>query len=487
MTEVDAIVVGSGPNGLAAAVTLARAGLSVRVYERSDTIGGGATTQELTLPGFLHDVCSAVHPMALQSEFFREFGLVDRIRFVVPEISYGHPLPGGGAGIAYRDLQRTADALGRDGAAWHRLFAPLVAHADEVAEFTGNRLVRFPQHPVTALRFGLRSLEQGGPFWNARFANEVAPALFTGVVAHTMQRLPSLATAGVGLTLASFAHSVGWPIPVGGSQSIITALADDLLAHGGEIVTGTNIRRLSELPKSRLTLLDVTPKALVSMAHGTLPAAYAKALGGFRYGNGVAKLDFALSDPVPWQNAELRRAPTLHVGGTRAQIARAENTVARGQHAEEPYVLVSQPTIVDPSRAPEGKHVLWAYNHVPRGSDVDQTEVITRQIERFAPGFRDTILAVSSRTAVEVERHNPNYVGGDISAGEVDMRQLIRRPVLSGDPWRTPLPGVYLCSSSTPPGPGVTGLSGWNAALSALRTEYGMASPDLAPDPLPTS
>lgn len=479
---VDVNVVGSGPNGLAAAVTMARAGFRVRVYERESHIGGGASTRELTLPGFLHDVCSAVHPMALASEFFRRFGLPERIALTIPDISYGHPLPGGNAGIAWHDLERTVAGLGPDGPAWRNLFAPLVEHSRNVAELTGDELLRIPRHPLTLLQFGLRVLEQGGPLWNLRFSHEVAPAMLTGVFAHSIRSLPSLATAGAGLTLATFAHSVGWPVPVGGSGQIIRALADDLVAHGGEIVTDTEVRSLDELPPARVALLDITPRALIRMAGDDLPSGYRHALRSFHYGNAVAKVDFALSDPVPWQNDDLRRAGTVHVGGTRSDIARAENAVARGRHAENPYVLVSQPSIFDDSRAPAGKQVLWAYTHVPRGSGVDQQEQITRQLERFAPGFRDTILAASSRTARDLENHDPNYIGGDIAAGEVTMRQLIKRPVVSTDPWRTPLPGVYLCSSSTPPGPGVHGLCGWRAALSALRHEYGIdESPELGP------
>lgn len=481
-SDIDAIVVGSGPNGLAAAVTLARAGLAVRVYERSDAPGGGARTSELTLPGFLHDVCSAVHPMALASEFFQRFALSERIEMIVPELSYGHPLPGGQAGIAYRDLERTVDGLGRDGAAWRRLFAPLLRSLDAVSELTGNQLLRVPRHPLGVMQFGLRVLEQGGPFWNVRFSNEVAPALLTGVFAHTIRRLPSLAPAGAGLTLATHAHAAGWPVPVGGSGAITAALADDLRAHGGEIILDHDVKSLAHLPPARVVMLDVTPRALLELAGDRLPVGYAAALRRFRYGNGVAKVDFALAQPVPWTNPQLHDAPTVHVGGTRAQQARAENAVARGRHAEQPYVLASQPSIVDPSRAPAGKHVLWAYTHVPRGSSVDQTEAVTREIERYAPGFRDTILATASRTAVEMEAYNPNNVGGDIAAGEVSMWQLARRPVLTTKPWRTPLDGVYLCSASTPPGPGVHGLAGWHAALSALRSEYGiMTEPELGP------
>ncbi|MCU1444231.1 MAG: Dehydrogenase [Cryobacterium sp.] len=483
-TEVDAIIVGSGPNGLAAAVTLARAGLSVRVYEKADYIGGGASTRELTLPGFVHDVCSAVHPMALASEFFQRFRLAERIQLVVPEVSYGHPLPGGAAGIAYRDLERTAEELGRDGRAWRNLFGPLVRNVEALGEIIGNQLLRLPEHPVVMARFGMRVLEQGSPLWDLRFTGAAAPAMLSGAFSHSIQSMPSLATAGAGLTLATYAHAAGWPIPVGGSGSIVAALADDLLAHGGDIVTGTTVRDLRELPPARSVILDVTPRSLLHLAGDSLPAGYARALGRFRYGNAAAKVDFALSAPVPWTNQALSRAGTLHLGGTRAEIARAENTVARGRHAEEPYVLVSQPSAFDASRAPDGMQVLWAYTHVPRGSSRDQTETVTRQIERFAPGFRDTVLATSSRTAKELGDHNPNYVGGDIAAGEVTLRQLVGRPVLSTDPWRTPLPGVYMCSSSTPPGPGVHGLGGWRAALSALRNEYGFGvPPSLAPVP----
>ncbi|WP_241988554.1 NAD(P)/FAD-dependent oxidoreductase [Cryobacterium sp. TMT1-3] len=474
---LDAIVVGSGPNGLAAAVTLARAGLRVRVYERNGQIGGGAATAELTLPGFHHDVGSAVHPLALASEFFQRFGLKDRIELKVPEISYGHPLPGGRAGVAWHDLERTAAGLGHDGAAWLRLLGPLVRNINAIAELTGDALLRVPRHPLTLASFGLRTLEQGGPAWNWRFTGDTAPALLTGTFAHSIGRLPSPSTAGAGLTLAAHAHAGGWPLPTGGSGAIVQALADDLLAHGGEIVTDAEITNLRELPPARVVLLDVTPRALIDLADGALPARYLKAMKRFRYGNAVAKVDFALNGPVPWTADDLRRAPTLHVGGTRADQARAENAVARGRHADSPYVLAAQPSILDATRAPATKHTLWTYTHVPAGSTRDQTEQITRQIERFAPGFRDIILASAGQTAAQMQNHNPNHVGGDIAAGAISMAQLVRRPVPSGDPWRTPLDGVYLCSSSTSPGPGVHGMCGYRAALSALAHEYNITTP----------
>lgn len=480
--QFDAIVVGAGPNGLAAAVTLARAGLQVRVYEKAGQPGGGAATRELTLPGFRHDVCSAVHPMAFASRFFREFGLRERVRFVTPEISFAQPLDGGRAGIAYRDLARTAAGLGRDGPAYAQLMRPLVDRADAVAEFTGSSLLRVPRDSVTAVAFGLRALEQGSVAWNTRFRDDVAPALLTGVAAHTILPQPSVAAAGAGLALGAYAHARGWPIPIGGSQAIIDAMVDDLRDHGGELVTHHEVMSLEELPRAHVTVLDVTPRAFLRLAGPAVPAAYRRALERFRYGGGVAKVDFALTEPVPWTHTELRRAGTLHVGGARREVADAENQVNRGSLPERPYVLVAQQSLFDPGRAPNGRHTLWAYTHVPAGDTTDRAEQVIRQIERFAPGFRDTILAVNSRSAAEVQEHNPNYIGGDIASGTPDLGQLIRRPVLSPDPWRTPVPGVYLASASVAPGPGVHGLGGWLAALSALRHDFGTrALPDLSP------
>lgn len=483
MEQFDAVIVGAGPNGLAAAVTLARAGLGVRVYERADTVGGGSRTAELTLPGFRHDVCSAVHPMALASGFFRRFGLERRIDFVVPELSYGHPLDGGRAGLAWRDIERTVEGLGADGRAYRRLLAPLVDRADRVAQLAGSPLLQLPRHPVTALQFGLRTLEQGSPDWNTRFRREEAPAMLTGVAAHAIRRMPSLSTAAAALSLGTYAHARGWPIPLGGSQAIVDALADDFRSHGGSIVTGTDITSLHELPASTVVLFDLTPAGLMKIAGPRMPRAYARRLKRFRRGGGVAKVDFALSGPVPWEHADLARAGTVHVGGSRAEIARGEDDVAAGRHPSSPYVLVAQPSIGDPGRAPRGRAVLWAYTHVPNRSTIDQTEAITRQIERFAPGFREVILASASRTAADMERENPNYLGGDIAGGAATVSQLVARPVLSADPWRTPMPGIYLCSASTPPGPGVHGLAGYYAARGALRHEFGItAGPDLAPE-----
>ncbi|MGO4301388.1 phytoene desaturase family protein [Leifsonia sp. RAF41] len=482
--RLDAIVIGSGPNGLSAAVTLARAGLSVRVYERNATIGGGLRTEEVTLPGFRHDICSAVHPLAFASGFFRKFGLEKRVPFVVPSASYGNPLDGGRVAMAYLDLERTADALGVDGPAWRNLLGPLVREADAVAQFTGSQIVQVPRHPLVAARFGLTALAQGGPWWDLPFRTEAPGALLSGVFAHTTLPLPSLAGAAAGLTLATYAHARGWPIPVGGSQAIAEAMAADVRAHGGEIVTDTQIDSLADLPDARVIVFDTHVATAARLGEDRLPAGYLRRISRFRDGNGVFKADFALSGPVPWTNPELFETATVHLGGTRRDVARAENAVDAGRHSEPPYVLLSQPSLFDPTRAPAGKHVLWTYTHTPRGSTEDRTEAIIHRIEQFAPGFRDLIIGTSTMNAVQMEQHNPNYIGGDISAGAPDFAQLVARPVLSSDPWRMPGRGLYLASASAAPGPGVHGLGGYYAARSALRHEFGFTRmPDLAPGP----
>lgn len=482
MTSRPALIVGAGPNGLAAAVTLARAGVPVRVIERNDTIGGGARTAEVTLPGFRHDICSAVHPMAYASAFFTRFGLRQRLEFINPEVPYAHALDPDRTVYAWRDLDRTADGLGRDGPAWRNLLAPFVGRPELVGGLMSDSPLRVPLQPWGLMQLGLRILEQGTMLWNRRWQTEEAPALLTGVLAHPIQPMPAPGPTAAGLVLAALAHLGGWPIPVGGSQAIVDALAADAQSHGAEIVTGHEVSSLDELTGAAAVLLDVSPKALLAIAGDRLPSRYAKRLIRFRYGDGAAKVDYALSEPVPWQDPETARAGTVHLGGPRSQMAAAEAAVAHGHHPDKPYVLASQPTMFDPSRAPAGRHVLWAYTHVPSGSTVDPTEIVTRRIEEFAPGFRDVVLQSAAHSATELEDYNPNYVGGDIAVGRLGIRQLVARPVLSMDPWRTPLKGVYLCSSATPPGPGVHGVCGWRAALSALRHEFGCTiEPGLTP------
>lgn len=477
----DVAIVGAGPNGLAAGVVMARAGLSVEIFEAERTLGGGSRTMELLEPEHFHDICSAVHPMALASPFFREFGLSERIPFVVPELSYANPLDGGRAGLAYRDLGRTALGLGEDGQAWRRLMRPLVQHIDGVVDTGLNQFLRIPRHPVAAALLGLRTLEQGSPLWNLRFSSEEASALFTGVAAHAVAPLPTLAAAGAGLTLGALAHAVGWPIPVGGSQALVTAMADDIRALGGAIHTARRIESVGEFDGARAVLLDVSPGAVGSLAGDRLPQRYLSTLDRFRFGDGACKVDFILSGPVPWANEEVRTAGTVHAGGTRAEVAASEADVAAGRHPEKPYVLVSQPSLFDSSRAPHGRHILWTYCHVPNGSTQDMTDAIVRQIERFAPGFRDIVVRSHAMTAADLEQHNENYVGGDFSGGAVTIPQLLARPTFGPKPWRMPAKGLYLCSASTPPGPGVHGMGGYHAAKLALKDVFGLPMPDLSP------
>lgn len=477
----DVAVVGSGPNGLAAAVLAARAGLAVTVFEAQPTVGGGARTLDLGIvPGVRHDLCSAVHPLALASPFFAEFDLAARgVELVMPDAAYAQPLDGRPAGIAYRDLDRTVDELGVDGAAWRKLLGPLAEHSPDVVRVALNdqRTPPAGMFNGTAVRFGLRLIEQGSRMWNRRFTDEVAPAMLTGVSAHTITPLPSLAAGGAGLMLASLAHSVGWPVPVGGSQSIIDAMVADIQAHGGKIEAATPISRFADLPDARAYLFDTTPRALAAILGDRVPARIGRALAKFRYGNAAAKVDFVLSEPVPWRDDRVSGASTVHVGGTRAEMAEMEGLVAAGQHAPRPVVLCSEPGLADPARrGPNGEFPLWSYTHVPAGSTRDMTETITAQIERFAPGFRDVIVASRSIPAAELAEHNANYIGGDIAAGAVTMFRMVARPTMRVDPYRI-ADGVYLCSSSTPPGPGVHGMAGYFAAKRALRAVFGVAQP----------
>ncbi|AOS63256.1 phytoene desaturase family protein [Actinoalloteichus hymeniacidonis] len=479
-SSLDAVVVGAGPNGLAAAVILARAGLSVEVHEAASTPGGGARTEESTLPGHRHDVCSAVHPMGLASPFFRAFDLAAHgVRMLQPDLAYAHPLDGGRAGLAWRDLGRTAAGLGVDGRAWRGLLGPLAAAWPGVVDLAMSDLRGVPADPLSAIRLARRMLEQGSPLWNLRFRDEIAPAMFTGVCAHAIAPSQAIAPAGAGLLLAALAHGVGWPIPEGGSAAITDALVADLRAHGSRVITGSRIDRLAQLPRARAVLLDLTPAGLLRIAGSELPERYARRLAAFRYGGAACKVDFALRAPVPWANSDCASAGTLHLIGSRADAVVAQRAVAAGLHAERPFVLAVQPGVVDPGRAPAGSHTLWTYAHVPQGSDRDVSAAVIDQIERFAPGFREIVAAHRVRTAMDLQGHDANYVGGDIAAGAVTLRQLIARPVLRFDPYATPLDGVYLCSASTPPGPGVHGMAGLHAARRVLRQRFGITDDPL--------
>ncbi|MFI5066626.1 MAG: phytoene desaturase family protein [Streptosporangiales bacterium] len=477
-TEFDAVVVGSGPNGLAAAVTLSAAGLRVLVVEGAATIGGGCRTQELTLPGFWHDTCATAHPLAVASPFFQRFGLAARgVAFASPEVVFAQPLDGGRAAVVTRSVTETAARLGGAAAAYRRLLGPVARDGEELAELLLYPVRRPPAHLSPGLAvFGVNGLRSAAGVAR-RFRTPEARALFAGAAAHAMMPLRAVPTGAVGLMLTALAHSAGWPVAEGGSARITGAMAAAVSAAGGRIETGRWVRSLRELPAARAVLLDVAPRGFLSMAGERLPAGYRAALGKFRYGAGVFKIDYALAGPVPWANADCRMAGTLHLGGTFDQVAAAEAEVAAGRHPEAPYVLVTQAGVVDPSRAPAGRHTLWAYCHVPAGSTVDMTARVEAQIERFAPGFRDLVLARHARTAADEEAANPNYVGGDIAAGMQTVWQTVFRPVPRWNPYRTPLPGVYLCSSSTPPLPGVHGRCGELAARTALRDVFGVRQP----------
>jgi len=465
----DAIVVGSGPNGLAAAVMLARAGLAVQVIEGARTPGGGCRTEELTLPGFRHDVCSAVHPLAGASPFFAGVGLAAHgVRLLTPKVAFAQPLDGGRAAAVGGSVDETAASLGADGRAYRRMLGPLVRDFPLALPAILAPLFRsVPEHPLALARFGLEGLLPASVLAR-RLRGEPARALLAGAAAHAMRPLGAPLTGALGLLFLMTGHAVGWPVVEGGSARIIDALADELESLGGRVETGRWVRDLDELPAARAFVLDVTPRQLIDLAKGRIAGGHRRALERFRYGPGVCKVDWALSGPVPWQAPACREAGTVHVGGAFADVARSESDVAAGRHPERPFCLIAQPGVVDPGRAPAGRHTLWGYCHVPSGSDVDMSGRIEAQIERFAPGFGELILARSVRTAAQMELYNPNYIGGDIGGGAGTLRQTFFRPTPRWNPYRTALPGVYLCSSSTPPGGGVHGMCGEWAARTVL-------------------
>ncbi|MHA4896817.1 phytoene desaturase family protein [Pedobacter sp. PWIIR3] len=467
-TEFDAIIVGSGPNGLAAAITLQQQGLSVLLIEGKEVIGGGLTSAEFTLPGFVHDVCSAIHPLAIGSPFFNTLPLEQHgLTYLFPDRAAAHPFDDGTAAILTKSIQETASSLGKDEKTYLEIFEKLAADWPEIASDVLGPLT-FPQHPIAMASFGLKALTSASHFAK-RFKTKQAKGLWAGMAAHAIQPLSNLSTSAIGLVLITAAHLKGWPIPQGGSKEIANALASYFLSLGGKIETGHYVKSLEELPSAKTVLFDVTPKQLLKIAGHKFSSIYKWQLEKYRYGMGVFKVDWALDGQIPFTAKEAQRAGTVHLGNTFEEIAESEKQIWNNQHSEKPFVLLAQQSIFDSSRAPEGKHTAWAYCHVPNGSVKDMTDIIESQVERFAPGFRDLILAKHTMNTAEVEQYNPNYIGGDINGGVIDLGQLFTRPALRSSPYRTSVKGLYICSSSTPPGGGVHGMCGYHAAKRALK------------------
>ena len=467
--QVDAVVVGSGPNGLAAAVELARGGASVLVLEGADSIGGGTRTSELTLPGFHHDVCSGCHPMGILSPFFRTLKLEEHgLKWLQSPVSVAHPLDDQPAVLLRRSVSETAAALGVDARAYERLMSPLLVDPHGMMADLLSPL-RIPKHPFRMLRFGLTAIRSAVGLARGRFQQERARALFAGCAAHSVLPLERALTAGVGLVFCMTAHVEDWPVAQGGSAAITRALGGLLASLGGRVETGRWIKSMADLPPSRVVLFDTSPAQLASIAGAELPSGYVRRLGRYRYGPGVFKIDWALGGPIPWTDPHVLQASTVHLGGTLDEVAASEAAVWRGEHPERPFVLLIQQSQLDPTRAPEGKHTGYAYCHVPAGSTTDLTQAVERQVERFAPGFRDRILARHTMNTADLERHNPALVGGAITGGVADLGQLFARPVARWNPYATPNSRLFLCSSSTPPGGGVHGMAGYHAARAALR------------------
>ena len=472
---LDAVVVGSGPNGLTAAVTLAQAGLQVRVFEAADTPGGGTRTEALTLPGFRHDVCSAVHPFGVGSPALAALPLADHgLEWIHPELALAHPLLDGSAAVLARSVDETVASLGRDDRAWRRLVGPFLGRWRELAgDVLGPIAMRLPRHPVLLARFGVRAV------WPVQlaaraFREDRTRMLLAGIAGHAIVPSTSPLTTSVGLMLALAAHEVGWPVARGGSQAIADSLVSYLESLGGGVETGALVTALDELPAARAYLLDVMPRDLAAIAGDRLPDRYRARLGRFRHGPAVFKVDYALADAAPWKAEECRRAAAVHLGASLDEIVGALAAVASGRPPDPPFLIVAQPTIVDASRAPEGRHVLWAYGHVPRGWQGDLTAAIEDQIERFAPGFRDLVLARSAWGPPRLQAHNRSMIDGDIAGGAFQGLQVLFRPVAARVPYATPDPAVFLCSAATPPGPGVHGMGGYFAATVALRRVFGL-------------
>ncbi len=471
-TDYDAIVVGAGPNGLAAAITLQQQGLSVLLLEARATIGGGMRSAQLTLPGYIHDVCSAIHPMAVSSPFFKQLPLNKfGLEFINPTFAAAHPFDDGKASILHMSIKETAASLGIDASAYEQLLKPLQKDFHHIFPFILGPL-RFPRHPLAMANFGFRALQPAVLLAHTMFQTKEAKGLLAGMAAHAMLPLSQPATAAVALVLMMAAHHKNWPIPKGGSQAIADALAAYFLSLGGTIQTNTNVTSLKQLPSSRALLFDVTPKQLLQIAGHKFSSLYQWQLKRYRYGMGVYKIDWALSEPIPFTNESCRAAGTVHLGNTMGEIALGEKLAWQGRHAEKPFVLLAQQSLFDASRAPEGKQTAWAYCHVPNGSVKNMTHTIEQQVERYAPGFRDCILAKHEMNSEAMQEYNANYIGGDINGGAQLVSQLFTRPALRWSPYRTSAKGMYICSSSTPPGGGVHGMSGYHAARKALKDVF---------------
>ena len=466
----DAVVIGSGPNGLSAAITMAQHGKSVVVYEAQENIGGGTRSAEMTLPGFVHDVCSSVYPLAIGSPFFRSLPLAQAgLEWIQPPAAVAHPFDDGTAVTQERSVEATAAQLGFDEKSYRKLMAPLVAAWDGLdVDLLGP--LRPPRHPWNLARFGLLGIQPARRLAESRFQGERAKGFFAGLAAHSMLPLEHWGSAAFGLVLAITAHAVGWPIARGGAQKLCDALALHLRSLGGEIIPNRPVRSLSELPASRVVLCDLTPRQVLEIAGEHFSPRYRESLRRYRYGMGAFKMDWALSGPVPWTAAECKRAATVHLGGTLEEIASSERSAWRGESVERPFVLLAQPSLFDSSRAPEGQHTLWGYCHVPHGSTSNMAVKIENQIERFAPGFKDLVVGRNLMPPSELEKHNANLIGGDINGGAADLRQLFFRPTLKM--YATSVKGLYLCSASTPPGGGVHGMCGYFAARKALKEMF---------------